>query len=451
MKRKLFGTDGIRGTANRYPMDCDTALTIGKATARIFKKPGEKNKCKIITGRDTRISGGMLENAVAAGICSEGVDVVKAGVLTTPGVSFITEKKKALAGIVISASHNPFQDNGIKIFTGDGLKLSDEKEGEIENLIFNFKNKKPGIMPHETGRIYNICANRDYVNYLKKTFPKNLNLDGLKIVVDCANGADYIAAPEIFKKSGAFVIAINNKPDGININLNCGATDTKMLRKSVIENDADAGIAVDGDGDRVIFVDERGNVIDGDGIMALCACDLKGRGKLKKDTIVATVMSNMGLEIAMKNHGIRVVRTAVGDRYVLEEMLKNNYNFGGEQSGHIIFPDYAKTGDALISAIQVLCIMKRTGKKLSELSRVMERLPQVLINVKIKAKKDINKIPEIKDEIFDAEKKLAGKGRVLVRFSGTEALCRVMVEAQTGDKAQKIAGRIAGVVERNLS
>ena len=454
MTRKLFGTDGIRGTANKYPLTCELALDIGRAAAKIFKKSVKnknKNKCMIIIGRDTRISGSMLENAIAAGICSEGVDAIKAGIMTTPALAFTLEKKKAAAGIMISASHNPFEDNGIKIFAGNGFKLSDAQEEEIEDMIFNFNKREPEVMPSEIGRVYDINASEDYINHITETFPKNLSLSGLKIFIDCANGAGYDVAEKIFEKLGASVTAINDSPDGININRECGATNTKMLCKAVTGNGADIGIALDGDADRLIVVDEKGNTVDGDKIMALCAVDLMKRGKLKDNTLVATVMSNVGLDIAMNNAGIKVVKTSVGDRYVLEEMLKNNYNFGGEQSGHMIFLDYTKTGDGILSAVQVLAVMKKSKRKISELSGVMEKLPQVLINVKIKRKEDMNLIPEIKNSILDAEKELSGRGRVLVRFSGTENLCRVMVESSSDELANKSAKRIADAVERNLN
>jgi len=456
MTRKLFGTDGIRGTANKYPMTCEVALNVGRAVARIFKKSNAAGiKNKIVLGRDTRISGQMLENAVASGICSEGVDVIKVGILTTPDLAFITKEEKALAGIMISASHNPYEDNGIKIFAKGGLKLSDELEGEIENLIFNFLDKSEGeesnVISYEIGQVYNLDANSDYVTHIKNAFPGNLNLHGIKLVVDCANGAGYLVAPEIFKKLGAEVVVINDKPNGININLNCGATDTKMLSKVVVSTSADIGIALDGDADRLIVVDEKGSLIDGDNIMTLCAADLKNRKKLKKDTVVVTVMSNMGLDIAMNNSGINVVKTDVGDRYVLEEMQKNDYNFGGEQSGHLIFLDHATTGDGILSAAMVLAIMKKSGKKISELGRVMKKLPQVLINVKIKRKENINSIPGIRDEIIKSEKELLGMGRILVRFSGTENLCRVMVEAPTHEISERIARKVADAVELNLN
>jgi phosphoglucosamine mutase len=394
----------------------------------------------------------MLETALASGICSMGVDVLLVGPMPTPGIAFLTTDMRADAGIVISASHNPFQDNGMKIFCRDGFKLPDEKEGEIERLIFSKEIDSLRPTASEVGKAFRIddAAGR-YIVFLKKTFRRDLTLDGYKIVLDCAHGAAYKIAPHVFTELGAEVYPLGIEPDGININLDCGALYPEKLSQKVKEKGADIGIALDGDADRVIFVDERGTEVDGDHIMAMCAVDLLRENQLKKNTVVATVMSNIGLELALKKEGINLVRSKVGDRYILEEMRHHGYNFGGEQSGHIIFFDLNTTGDGILSALQVLAAMKKSNKTLSQLSAVMEKFPQVIENVEVTHKKDIETVPEIRKAIASAEEALLGKGRILVRYSGTQSLCRVMVEGQDEDEIQGIAHNIAQVIGNKLN
>ena len=448
--RKLFGTDGIRGVANAYPMTTEIAMQLGRAIAHIFKD--KERRHKILIGKDTRLSGYMLETALASGICSMGVDVLLVGPIPTPGIAFLTTDMRADAGIVISASHNPFQDNGIKIFCRDGFKLPDEKEKRIEELIFSKEIDSLRPTATEVGKAFRIddAAGR-YIVFLKNTFSGDFTLDGYKIVLDCAHGAAYKIAPLVFEELGAEVYPLGIDPDGANINLNCGALHPKVVSQAVKEKGADIGIALDGDADRVIFVDENGVEVNGDQIMAICAVDLLREDRLKKNTVVATVMSNIGLEIALKKEGIKMVRSAVGDRYILEKMLSHGYNFGGEQSGHIIFFDLNTTGDGILSALQVLAAMKKNNKKLSELSTIMQKFPQVIENVEVKDKKDLDSIPEIKKAIATAEKTLSDKGRVLVRYSGTQSLCRVMVEGQDEKEIKGIAQNLAQLIGNKLN
>ena len=448
--RKLFGTDGIRGVANAYPMTTEIAMQLGRAIAHIFKD--KERRHKILIGKDTRLSGYMLETALASGICSMGVDVLLVGPIPTPGIAFLTTDMRADAGIVISASHNPFQDNGIKIFCRDGFKLPDEKEKRIEELIFSKEIDSLRPTATEVGKAFRIddAAGR-YIVFLKNTFSGYFTLDGYKIVLDCAHGAAYKIAPLVFEELGAEVYPLGIDPDGANINLNCGALHPKVVSQAVKEKGADIGIALDGDADRVVFVDENGVEVNGDQIMAICAVDLLREDRLKKNTVVATVMSNIGLEIALKKEGIKMVRSAVGDRYILAEMLQHGYNFGGEQSGHIIFFDLNTTGDGILSALQVLATMKKNNKKLSELSTIMQKFPQVIENVEVKDKKDLDSIPEIKKAIATAEKTLSDKGRVLVRYSGTQSLCRVMVEGQDEKEIKGIAQNLAQLIGNKLN
>jgi phosphoglucosamine mutase len=393
----------------------------------------------------------MIENALVAGICSMGVDVLLVGPLPTPGIANITSSMRADAGVVLSASHNPFQDNGIKIFSRDGFKLPDEMELRIEDLIFS--NGIDSLRPTASGvgKAYRIddAAGR-YVVFLKSTFPKELDLSGMKIVLDCANGAAYKVAPAVFQELGAEVILLGAKPNGTNINDGCGSLHPEIISEAVRKHGADIGIALDGDADRVIFVDEFGAEVDGDHIMALCATDLLKKKKLRKNTLVATVMSNMGLDIAVKKAGGKVIRTAVGDRYVVEEMLRGGYNVGGEQSGHLIFLDYNTTGDGIQSALQVLAIMRKNEKKLSELARVMTALPQVLVNVRVPERRDIKTIPEAVKLIREVEKNLKDEGRVLIRYSGTEPLLRIMLEGPDNDRITVWANDIAELVSRKI-
>ncbi|MBI4745214.1 MAG: phosphoglucosamine mutase [Deltaproteobacteria bacterium] len=447
--RKLFGTDGIRGTANIEPMTVEMAMKVGRAAGHLFKDKDRRHR--IVIGKDTRLSGYMLETALCAGICSMGVDVMLLGPFPTPGIAFITSNMRADAGVVISASHNPFQDNGIKFFSPSGFKLPDAVEKEIERLIFS--NGIDSIRPtaEEVGKAYRIeDAIGRYIVHLKNSIPGNIDLEGLKVVLDCANGAAYKVAPRVLTELGAQVIALNKTPDGENINRDCGSLHPDVISRAVRDNNANIGIALDGDADRAIFADEHGNVVDGDQIMALCALNMHAEGKLKKDTLVATVMSNMGLDIAMKKAGIKVLKTAVGDRHVVEEMVKGGYSLGGEQSGHMVFLDHSTTGDGTLSALQTISVMKKTGKPLSELASCMTTLPQVLLNVKVKKKRDLGEFPGISAMIAKVEKDLLDKGRVLVRFSGTEPLARVMIEGEDKQGITVMAQGIAESIERAL-
>lgn len=447
--KRLFGTDGVRGIANTYPMTSETALQLGRAAAYIFKTgPGRH---RIVIGKDTRLSGYMLESALTSGICSMGADVVLLGPLPTPGVAFITRSLRADAGVMISASHNPFEDNGIKFFSREGFKLPNELEKKMEELIFSGSLDHIRPTAKEVGKAYRIDdAVGRYIEFVKGTFPKGMTLEGMKIVVDSANGAAYKVTPWVLKELGADVISLNDKPDGININRDCGSIFPNIVQKAVKTYKADIGIAHDGDADRVIFSDEKSSVVDGDKIMAVCALDLFKENRLKGNALVTTVMSSLSLDIMMRKVGISVVRSPVGDRYVAEKMLEGGYNFGGETSGHIIFMDWNTTGDGTITALQVLSIMKKTGRRLSELASVMKPLPQVLINVNGRPKRDITSIPEIKQAIEKAEKKLNGIGRVLVRPSGTEPKVRVLVEGRKKGEINMIAEGIAKVIEEAM-
>jgi phosphoglucosamine mutase len=446
--RKLFGTDGIRGKANIYPLTGDLAFKLGQAAAIKFKK--KNKKIKVIIGKDTRRSGYIFEYALTSGLCSMGVDVYLVGPAPTPMIAHLVRSFAADFGIVISASHNPAGDNGIKFFDGKGLKLADEVEADIEKSIFSDKMDPSVIKTHDIGRAFKIDdADGRYIEFCKGSI-NNTTLKGLKIVIDCANGAAYKVAPLILKELGADIIVFGNKPDGININHNCGALYPDILQSAVLGNEADIGIALDGDADRVIMVDDKGQIMDGDAIMALCGTYLKDKGKLSNDTIVGTVMSNMGLEIAMKEKGINFVRTKVGDRYVIEEMIINNYNLGGEQAGHIILSDYNSTGDGTVTALQVLRIMKETKKKLSELNDQFTPYPQILINLKVKEKKSIEKLPSVVKVIKFVEDDLKDKGRVLVRYSGTENKCRVMVEGKDADQIKVNAKLIVTALKKEI-
>jgi phosphoglucosamine mutase len=413
MIKKLFGTDGIRGIANTYPMTAEVALNIGRAVAHLFKK--EKHRTKIIIGKDTRISGYMLEEAIVSGICSMGADAYIMGPLPTPGVSFMALSQRADAGIVISASHNPYHDNGIKIFSGDGFKLPDEREKEIENFFFN-DHEEHLPDPENLGKAYRIeDAEGRYIVFLKNTFPRDVSMEGMKIVLDCANGATYKVAPHVFWELGADIHTIHNEPNGLNINDECGSQYTKDLSKNVLKEKAAIGMAFDGDGDRIIVVDEKGNTLTGDQIVAICANTLKKENRLKNNTVVTTIMSNKGLSNFFKSMGIKHLRADVGDRYVLEEMLKTGSVIGGEDSGHIIFLDHHTSGDGIVSGLQLVATMLKENKPLSELAKMVTIYPQVLINVKVKTKPEISKIPGIVEIIEKTEKELGDNGRVLVR------------------------------------
>jgi phosphoglucosamine mutase len=447
--RKLFGTDGIRGIANVYPMTVEMAVQVGRGTAYVFKNG--KKRHKIVIGKDTRLSGYMIENAIAAGICSMGVDVLLVGPLPTPGIAFITSSMRADAGVVISASHNAFQDNGIKIFSRDGFKLPDAIEEQIESLVSS--NSIDSLRPtaEEVGKAYRIDdAKGRYIVFLKHTFPMDYTLDGLKIVLDCANGAAYKVAPEVFTELGADVVVVGVKPDGENINDDCGSLHPELIGRMVKEEGADIGLALDGDADRVVFVDENGTLVDGDHIMAICAKAMMEEDRLKERTLVATVMSNMGLEVAMRNMGIRLIRTDVGDRYVVEKMREKGCNLGGEQSGHIIFLDYNTTGDGTLTALQLLSVMKKYDKGLSELAGIMETYPQILINVEVKEKKDFTQVPKLASKIKKIEEELGDSGRVLIRYSGTEPLVRIMLEGADEKQIKGFAEELAEDFRKRL-
>jgi phosphoglucosamine mutase len=447
--RKLFETDGVRGIANKYPMTPEMAMKIGQAVSFILQKKGHQPR--VVIGKDTRLSGYMLESALVAGITSMGADAITIGPFPTPGIAFITTNLDADAGIVISASHNPFEDNGIKIFSKTGFKLTDEQEIEIEELVFSKKISDKLSAPADLGKAYRETdALGRYIVFLKQTFPKNLSLEGMKIIIDCANGATYKVAPLLFKEMRANLVALNTSPDGMNINLNCGALHTEGLAKKVLEFNADIGLAFDGDGDRLIVVDEKGNIVSGDQVMAICTKDLKTEGMLKNNILVTTVMSNMGLSIALEKMGVEQVKSKVGDRYVLEGMQKKDAVIGGEDSGHIIFLDHHTAGDGILSALQLLAVMKKKNKPVSELAKVMKVFPQITVNVNVKSKPPLEEQREIMDAIKEVEKALGNKGRVLVRYSGTQAMCRVMVEGPTKKETEAFAGTIAEVIKKKL-
>jgi phosphoglucosamine mutase len=447
---KLFGTDGIRGIANIAPMTADIALQVGRGIAYIAKY--ENKRHRVLIGKDTRLSGYMIESALTAGICSLGVDILLVGPLPTPGIAFMTVSMRADAGVVISASHNPFQDNGIKIFDRYGYKLSDELEDSIEELVYS-GSFVSSLSPtaQEIGKAYRIedAAGR-YIMFLKNTFPKHLTLEGLKIVLDCANGAAYKIGPAVFEELGADVICLGITPNGENINAGCGSLYPEVVSQTVKETGANIGIALDGDADRVIIVDEHGNEVDGDHVMAICAKYMVEQESLRKKTLVATIMSNMGLEKAVEPLGVTVLRTKVGDRYVVEELQKGGYNFGGEKSGHLIFLDHNTTGDGMLTALKLLSVMLQREKPLSDLSEVMKPFPQVMYNVKVREKCDPYQIPEIADEIRKVAVELKDRGRIVVRPSGTEPKIRVMVEGEHEERIEKLCGGVAETIRRRL-
>lgn len=448
--RKLFGTDGIRGVANLEPMTSEMAMQLGRAAAHLFMRRAGRHQ--IVIGKDTRISGYMLESALTAGICSMGVDVLLVGPMPTPAIAFLTRSLRADAGVVISASHNPYQDNGIKFFSNDGFKLPDEMEARIENLIVS--NEISHLRPTADliGKAFRIDdAEGRYIEFAKRSLPRELDFQGIKLVVDCANGAAYKLAPKVLRELGAKVEVIGNEPDGMNINAGCGAVHPEQLQEAVRRHRADIGIALDGDADRAIFVCEQGTIVDGDHVMAALGLDLHQNGLLAKQTLVGTVMSNFGLELSMAKAGIKLLRTPVGDRYLLERMLAEGYNFGGEQSGHFIFLDHNTTGDGLISALQMISLMKRTGKPLSELAQAMSAVPQILLNITVKQKPKLETVPDIDRAIRESERRLNGSGRVVVRYSGTEPLLRIMVEGERDAVIKEVAEDLARLVRLHLT
>jgi len=447
--KKIFGTDGVRGRANQSPMDPEMAMNLGRAIALIFKNGSHRNR--IVVGKDTRISGYMLETALASGICSMGADVCLVGPLPTPGIAFITRSMRADAGVVISASHNKFDDNGIKFFDRDGFKLPDDYELKMEDLILHKLSDIPRPTGNGIGKAVRIDdAGGRYIQFLKNTFPHRYLLDGFTIAVDCANGAGYRIAPSVFEELGARVIKIGTAPDGSNINEKCGSLHTEKLQDVVRQTGADCGIALDGDADRVIMCDEKGEIVDGDVLMAICADRWNKYGRLERNTLVATVMSNLALDHAMQKRGIQVVRTSVGDRYVIQAMRDNQYNLGGEQSGHLIFLDYNTTGDGILGALQLLAIMIQEGKKLSELKEILSPFPQILVNVGVKEKRDFSAIPEVSKAIARCEMELGKNGRLVIRYSGTENIARIMIEGENPDRIKEMASTLAALISTHL-
>ncbi len=448
--RKLFGTDGVRGVANLEPMTSETAMKLGRAAAHLFTKRSGRHQ--IVIGKDTRVSGYMLESALTSGICSMGVDVLLVGPMPTPAIAFLTRSLRADAGVVISASHNPYQDNGIKFFSSDGFKLPDEFEAKMEQLILSDEISHIRPTAGAIGKAYRIDdAEGRYVEFVKRSLPKETDFQGIKVVVDCANGAAYKASPTVLRELGATVRGIGVTPDGKNINHGFGAVHPQRLQEAVKKCKAHLGIAHDGDADRSVFVCEQGKLIDGDHILAALALDLRDSGGLAKETVVGTVMSNFGLELALGKAGIRLLRTPVGDRYILERMVSDGLNLGGEQSGHLIFLDHNTTGDGLISALQVLRLMQRTGRSLSELAGCMTAVPQVLLNIPVKEKRDLASMPEVQHAIQAGEARLNGQGRVLVRYSGTEPLVRIMVEGEQDTVIRAVADELATSIRTHLA
>ncbi|MEW6107704.1 MAG: phosphoglucosamine mutase [Nitrospirota bacterium] len=448
---KLFGTDGIRGSINMHPMTPENVLRVGMAAATVLKKE-HHGRNMVLIGKDTRLSGYMIESALTSGICSMGMDVTLVGPLPTPGIAFLTRTLRIDAGIVISASHNPFQDNGIKFFSHNGFKLPDETEKRIEALVADDSLSRYRPKGEDVGKAYRLDdATGRYIEYIKSTLQKGTTFEGMKVVVDCANGAAYKTTPWLLRELGAEVISMNDRPDGTNINAGCGSLHMEALRKTVIDNKADAGIAHDGDADRTLMCDEKGRIVDGDLIMGMCAVDMAMRGSLRKGTVVATVMSNLGLEKFLEKNGIRLLRTKVGDRYVVEKMLEEGYNLGGEQSGHIVFIDLNTTGDGPVTAMQVLNIMNKRNVSLSKLSSGIKLFPQVLMNVEVGKKQDIKSIPEIEKAVKKAEDALDGRGRVLVRASGTEPKVRVMLEGEDLKMITKLGRDISRVIKEKMT
>jgi phosphoglucosamine mutase len=446
---RLFGTDGIRGKVNEYPMTPDVVLRIGMAAAHVLRDKRGRNM--ILIGKDTRLSGYLIESALTSGICSMGMNVTLVGPLPTPGIAFLTKTLRLDAGIVISASHNPYEDNGIKFFSSEGFKFPDEIEKKIEKLVLDGRLRRNRPKGSEIGKAYRLDdATGRYIEYIKSTLPKGMTFEGMKIVVDCANGAAYRVTPWLLRELGAEVISINDRPDGININVGCGSLHIEGLQRAVRLNKADIGIAHDGDADRTVLCDEKGKMADGDHILGMWAVEMKKGGVLRRDTVVSTVMSNLGLEEYLKENRIKLIRTKVGDRYVAEQMLKGGYNLGGEQSGHIVFMDHNTTGDGPLTAVQVLYLMKKNGIPLSRLTSGIKRYPQVLMNVDVKHKHELRAIPQIEREVKAVEKRLAGTGRVLVRPSGTEPKVRIMLEGRDLKLITRLCKELTKVIKKAL-
>ncbi len=447
--KKLFGTDGVRGRANQHPMTVEVALALGRAAGKMLTRT--EGRHQVVIGKDTRVSCYMIENALIAGLCSMGVDTLMVGPLPTPGVAFLTRAYRASAGIVISASHNPYSDNGIKFFSSDGYKLPDSWEREMELLIA--ANDWTSSLPAENaiGRNTKVVGvDGRYVEFVKATFPKGRSLRNLRLVVDCANGAAFKVAPLIFKELDAEVYPYGVEPNGLNINDGCGSMHPQKIQRAVLYHGAHVGIALDGDADRVIMVDENSQIVDGDTMLAICAQHMQRRGGLRHNKVVTTVMCNFGFQEAMERLGIEVIQSQVGDRYVIQEMVKHGANLGGEQSGHVIFSDHNTTGDGLVAALQVLAIMVETGAKLSELTGVMRRYPQAVVSVPVSSKPPLEQLKPLKDILQNVEKLLKKRGRVLVRYSGTESSCRIMVEGPELAEVEKHAQDIAEVIKKEI-
>ncbi|MDO4767517.1 MAG: phosphoglucosamine mutase [Pseudomonadota bacterium] len=447
---RLFGTDGVRGRVNMYPMQPELVVRLGLAAGQYFRKGDKRHR--VVIGKDTRLSGYVFESALTAGFCAAGMDVFLVGPLPTPAISFLTRSMRADLGVVISASHNPYMDNGIKFFDKDGFKLPDQVENEMAEMITNPDFSWDYPASNQVGRARKIQDSPGrYIVELKHSFPAGMTLDGLRIVLDCANGASYRVAPLIFEELGAEVFSLGVDPDGLNINKGCGSLHPELVAAKVREHRADIGLALDGDADRLIVVNERGKVLDGDQIMAVCAGDMLDRGTLPSKTLVATVMSNMALEVFMNERGGQLVRTKVGDRYVVEEMRRGGYVLGGEQSGHMVFMEHSTTGDGILAALQLLRVMVGRQRPISEIAGLLEPYPQKLANVWVKKKVPFEEVPDIQDAVHHAEEKLGKTGRVLLRYSGTEALARIMVEAQDQNLVDELCAELVQAVEHGLS
>ncbi len=448
--RKLFGTDGIRGCANLYPMTGETMLELGRALAMAFQlSPRDAGEQRVLIGKDTRRSGYMLEDALAAGLASMGVHVLQVGPMPTPGLAFLTTDMRCEAGAMISASHNTFEDNGVKFFSRDGFKLPDEMEAKIEALMYSDELKAQRPVGAELGRAHRIDdASGRYIVFLKKTFPKELSLEGLRIVVDCAHGAAYKVAPTVLEELGAEVVPIAASPNGTNINQGCGALHPESVAQVVRRYRADLGIALDGDADRVIFSDENGEIVDGDRVLAMCALDLQRSGTLARETVVGTIMCNLGLELALKGAGIQLLRTDVGDRYVVEAMRREKLNLGGEPSGHVVFLDHNTTGDGMLTALQVLAMMRRNERPLSSLAAVMDPVPQVLRAVTVREKPPLEELSGVQAAIQRIQRDLRGRGRINVRYSGTESVARVMFEGEDRARIEELARDVCAEIAK---
>jgi phosphoglucosamine mutase len=449
MTKKLFGTDGLRGQVNIFPMQPEIVLRLGLAAGQYFRNGSKRHR--VLIGKDTRLSGYVFETALTSGFCAAGMDVYLVGPMPTPAISFLTTNMRADLGVVISASHNPFMDNGIKFFDRNGFKLANSVEKEISELVLSEDTEWQSPTPEEIGRAFKIQDSPGrYIVALKNSFPSELSLDGVKIVLDCAQGATYRVAPLVFEELGAQVVKIGTEPNGLNINRQCGSLYPEITANKVLEEGADIGFALDGDGDRLIVVDEKGRVLDGDQIMAICAQDFINKDILPKRQLVSTVMSNMALEVFMQEREGNLIRTPVGDRHVVEAMRKNGTILGGEQSGHLIFLNHSTTGDGVLAALQLLRIMIESGRSVSDLASLLHPFPQELINVHVQKKIPFDQVPSIQKAVQQTENDLGPRGRVLLRYSGTEAVARVMVEGEDQDKVHNLAQDLANVVANEL-